>query len=89
MNTAKQGGVAIRWKGGGGRRCKDNDAVVRELQRKYGFDIEVVKVSADEKLRNRTLPLLPALVIDGRLFSQDQAVDRDALERRLRTVNER
>ena len=63
-----------------GKRCQENMCVVTDLKKKYGFDFEVVKKTREQKLKNSSLPLFPAIAIDGMIVAQDKVVSRDELE---------
>ena len=64
-----------------GKRCSKNMSVAADLKKQYDFDLEVVKKSKEEKLKNRSLPLFPAIAIDGKIVAEDRVVSRDELER--------
>ena len=64
-----------------GKRCQENISVVTDLKKKYGFELEIVKKTREEKLKNSSLPLFPAIAIDRVIVCEDKVVSRSELER--------
>jgi hypothetical protein len=58
--------------------------VVTELQKRYSFNVEVVKKTAPGLLKRFSLPKFPALEIDEQLVFEGQEITFDELEREIR-----
>ena len=63
-----------------GERCNENLSVFTDLKKGCGFELEIIRKTKEEKLKSSSLPLFPAIAIDGETVFEDQAVSRNELE---------
>ncbi len=63
--------------------------VVTSLQKKYGYELEIVRGNTISFFRRLFMPAFPAVKIDGKLVSKDRVITEWELEAEILKLRQR